>query len=141
MALHSSLGLALITILAIRFLYLRYTYGLGRFKGPLLASFTDAWRLFYNYRAVGKPYIDLHDRWGDIVRVGPNALSFRDPQAIRDIFGAGKNWGKVRTLRLCLLSGLSAKYTNRYRIIQVGLLLCQCGSLQRQICTHLILLH
>ena len=97
-------------MLAIRLLSLRYTYGLRRFKGPLLASFTDAWRLFYNYRARGKPYIDLHDRWGDVVRVGPNALSFRDPQAIRDIFGAGKNWVKVRTLRLCLLSVVSAKF-------------------------------
>ena len=102
MALHSWLGLGLIVVLVIRTLSFRYTYGLCRFKGPLLASFTDAWRLVYNYRAIGKPYIDLHDRWGDIVRVGPNALSFRDPQAIRDIFGAGKNWGKVRTIGLGL---------------------------------------
>lgn len=95
-------------MLAIRFLSFRYTYGLSRFNGPLLASFTDTWRLLYNYRAIGKPYIDIHDRWGDVVRVGPNALSFRDPQAIRDIFGAGKNWDKVRTIRLRLLSGVPA---------------------------------
>ena len=107
---YSSLGLALITMLAIRILSFRYTYGLRHFKGPVLASFTDAWRFFYNYRAIGKPYIDLHDRWGDVVRVGPNALSFRDPQAISDIFGAGKNWIKVCTLRSYLLSGASAKF-------------------------------
>ena len=109
MAVHSWLGPTLIIMLAIRFLSFRYTYGLRRFKGPLLASFTDAWRSFYNYQSIGKPYVDLHNRWGDVVRVGPNALSFRDPRAIRDIFGAGKNWGKVRTLPLCLLSGVSAK--------------------------------
>lgn len=106
MALHSWLGLALITILAIRFLSFRYTYGLRHFNGPLLASFTDAWRLFYNYRNIGIPFRDLHDRWGEVVRVGPNALSFQDPQAIRDIFGAGKNWDKVRTAPVRLLNGV-----------------------------------
>ncbi|KAM0804317.1 cytochrome P450 oxidoreductase [Usnea florida] len=94
MALHSWLGLGLIVMLVIRSLSFRYTYGLRRFNGPLLASFTDAWRLFYNYRNTGIPFRDLHDRWGKVVRVGPNALSFQDPQAMRDIFGAGKNWNK-----------------------------------------------
>ena len=105
MALHSWLGLGLIVMLVIRSLSFRYTYGLRRFNGPLLASFTDAWRLFYNYRNTGIPFKDLHDRWGKVVRVGPNALSFQDPQAMRDIFGAGKNWNKVRTTRVRLLNG------------------------------------
>ena len=115
MALHSWLGLALVVMLVIRSLSFRYTYGLRRFNGPLLASFTDAWRLIYNYRAIGKPYIDLHNRWGDVVRVGPNALSFRNPQAIRDIFGAGKNWGKVRIIRLRLSSGIPAKLLTSFK--------------------------
>ena len=95
MTLHLWLFLFLVVVLAIRFLSFRYIYGLQRFKGPLLASFTDAWRFSYHFRRKGIPYRDLHDRYGDIVRVGPNVLSFRDPQAIREIFGAGVNWGKV----------------------------------------------
>ena len=106
MALHSWLGLGLIVTLVIKFFSFRYTYGLRRFNGPLLASFTDAWRSFYNYRTTGIPFRDLHDRWGKIVRVGPNALSFQDPQAMRDIFGAGKNWNKVRTTRVRSLNGV-----------------------------------
>lgn len=94
MTLRSWLGLALIVTVGIRFLSFRYIYGLRRFKGPLLASFTDAWRFVYHCRNTGIPFRDLHDRFGDVVRVGPNVLSFRDPQAIRDIFGAGKNWDK-----------------------------------------------
>ena len=95
MALHSWLLPFVLVVLAVRFLSFRYIYGLHRFKGPLLASFTDAWRFAYHFQRQGIPYRDLHDRFGDIVRVGPNVLSFRDPQAIREIFGAGVNWGKV----------------------------------------------
>lgn len=98
MTVHSWLGLALFVAVGVRFLSYRYTYRLRRFKGPLLASFTDAWRFFYYCRNTGIPYRDLHDRFGDVVRVGPNVLSFRDPQAIHDIFGAGKKWAKVRTI-------------------------------------------
>ena len=106
MALRSWLGLALIVTVGIRFLSFRYIYGLRRFKGPLLASFTDAWRFVYHCRNTGIPFRDLHDRFGDVVRVGPNVLSFRDPQAIRDIFGAGKNWDKVRTIQVRSLRGV-----------------------------------
>ena len=80
---------------AIRFLSYRYTYGLRRFNGPLLASFTNVWKLLYCWRNTEIPLRNLHDHYGDIMRIGPNTLSFRNPQAIRDIFGAGKNWAKV----------------------------------------------
>ncbi len=97
MTLHWWFSIALIVTLGIRFLSFRYIYGLRRFNGPLLASFTDVWRFLYHVRKQGVPFRDLHDHYGDIVRVGPNVLSFRDPQAVRDIFGAGLNWGKVRS--------------------------------------------
>lgn len=110
MALRSWISLALVLTVGIRFLYSRYICGLRRFKGPLLASFTDAWRFSYNCRHTGIPLRDLHDRFGDIVRIGPNVLSFRDPQAIRDIFGAGKNWSKVRTIHVRLLRQCRPKF-------------------------------
>ena len=91
---HVWLGIALFAA-AIRFLSFRYTYGLRRFNGPLLASFTNVWKLLYCWRNTEIPLRNLHDRYGDIMRIGPNTLSFRNPQAIRDIFGAGKNWAKV----------------------------------------------
>ena len=109
MELRSWILLALSVTAAIRFLSFRYIYGLQRFKGPLLASFTDAWRAFYYYSNTEIPFGDLHERFGDIVRIGPNALSFRDPQAIRDIFGAGKTWKKVSGIRVALLKWVSVK--------------------------------
>ena len=93
-----SLSLCLLAVL-IRLVSFRYTYGINKFRGPVLASFTDLWRAAHAYRGTLFPLRDLHDKYGDVVRIGPRALSFRDPRAIKDIFGAGKNWEKVRITR------------------------------------------
>ena len=90
-----SFSLSLLAVL-IPLISFRYSYGIHKFRGPVLASFTDLWRLIHAYRGTLFPLRDLHDTYGDVLRIGPRALSFRDPQAIKDIFGAGKNWEKVR---------------------------------------------
>jgi hypothetical protein len=38
---------------------------------------------------------DIHEKYGDIVRVGPNELSFADPKAIHEIYGPGGSSQKV----------------------------------------------
>lgn len=85
-------------ITVVHIVSLRYRNGLGRFNGPFLASFTNLWRMCHaysnNYRA---PMVHLHEQYGDVVRVGPNVLSFAQPQAIKDIYGPGKVWAKVCT--------------------------------------------
>lgn len=81
-----------LALVIIRLLTFRYTYGIRRFNGPYLASFTDAWRVFYYCSNIKLPFQELHEQHGDIVRIGPRALSFAKPQAVRDIFGPGKNW-------------------------------------------------
>ncbi|KAH7012964.1 pisatin demethylase [Ilyonectria destructans] len=68
-------------------LYRRYWTRLSRFPGPFWASVTDIWRLFMVHR--GRPQEEqreLHQRYGDIVRLGPRTLSFANPQAIGDIY-------------------------------------------------------
>jgi hypothetical protein len=66
----------------------RYSRGLNEFNGPFLASFTDFWKVWYAKRSTQKQfYVDIHEKYGDVVRIGPNELSFSDPQAIRDIYG------------------------------------------------------
>ena len=81
-----------------RLLYFRYKKGFSKYNGPFLASFTDLWRVYYTYFNMGEfPMVDLHEKYGDIVRLGPNILSFTKPEAIKDIYGTGKAWNKVRT--------------------------------------------
>src|SRR3978361_699175 len=88
---------ALILMLSIIALLLsQYSHnGLQKHRGPFLASFTNLWRLCHAYRnSYSEPMIHMHEKYGDIVRMGPNVLSFRQPQAIKDIYGPGKHFKK-----------------------------------------------
>ena len=111
-----------------------YGHGIHTFKGPLLASLTDFWRFFYAYQGKLFPMRGLHDRYGSVVRVGPNALAFGDPQAVKDIFGAGKNWKKVNLSSGHVLRWLTCSCD------QVKSLRCQRCRFQRKMGTYFVLL-
>lgn len=73
-----------------------FNKGLNKYPAPSFASFTNWWRFFSV--AGGKPQFalqKLHDRYGDIVRIGPNALSFSDPEAVKAIYGLTNRLNKV----------------------------------------------
>ncbi|PGH05230.1 hypothetical protein AJ79_06841 [Helicocarpus griseus UAMH5409] len=72
-----------------------YNHGLDRFPGPFLARLTDLWRLIDVYgRRPDITHIKLHKQHGDVVRLGPNTLSFANPKALRAIYGLNKGYTK-----------------------------------------------
>ncbi|KAF3766843.1 cytochrome P450, partial [Cryphonectria parasitica EP155] len=85
--------------LVARCVYLLYFHPLARYPGPKLAALSEAWhnrnmtcgRGCFNVR-------ELHHKHGDVVRLGPNRLSFATPQAYRDIYGHVKH-GQDRFLK------------------------------------------
>ena len=74
-----------------------FTTGLNQIPGPYLASVTDWWRLYNVLVGRRQDVVQnrLHEQYGDIVRYGPNMVSFADPNAIKDIYGIGKPLTKV----------------------------------------------
>lgn len=73
-----------------------FNHGLNKYPGPLLASLTDWWRFIDVYnRRPDITHIKLHAKHGDVVRLGPNTLSFADPKAIKAIYGLNKGYVKV----------------------------------------------
>ncbi|KAL1845042.1 hypothetical protein VTK73DRAFT_1294 [Phialemonium thermophilum] len=73
----------------------RYHNGLNKYPGPFLASLTDWWRFVDVYRR--RPDIThqkLHAKYGSVVRLGPNCLSFSDPRAMKTIYGLNKGFIK-----------------------------------------------
>lgn len=74
----------------------KYKNGLNKYPGPSLAAYTNWWR-FFDVRAgqAEHTHIKLHRKHGDIVRMGPNVLSFADPRAIKEIYGLNKGYTKV----------------------------------------------
>jgi hypothetical protein len=86
------LGIAITAYLIIN----RFNNGLNRYPGPFLASLTDWWRFWIVYkRRPEVEHIRLHEKHGDVVRLGPNALSFSDPKALKTIYGLNKGFTKV----------------------------------------------
>ena len=76
----------------------KYHNGLQRYPGPFLASYTDWWRFFDVLgRRPDITQLKLHRKLGDIVRLGPNALSFSNPEALKTIYGLNKGFVKVNT--------------------------------------------
>lgn len=93
----SSLALLGAALLIVYFTFQRYQKGLRKYPGPILASVTDNWRLQDVWkRDAHITYQKLHQKYGDVVRVGPNALSFGQPGAVADIYGLNKGYTKVR---------------------------------------------
>ncbi|KAK5653322.1 hypothetical protein OQA88_9013 [Cercophora sp. LCS_1] len=73
----------------------RYHNGLNKYPGPFLASLTDWWRFWDVYkRRPENTHIALHKKYGGVVRLGPNALSFSDPDALKTIYGLNKGFIK-----------------------------------------------
>lgn len=74
----------------------RYYNGLNRYPGPFLASLTD-WVRFFDVwgRRPDITHRALHKKYGDVVRLGPNSLSFGDPKALKTIYGLNKGFIKV----------------------------------------------
>ncbi|KAK2774702.1 hypothetical protein FQN52_004231 [Onygenales sp. PD_12] len=72
-----------------------YNHGLNRIPGPFWAKFTDLWRFIDVYgRRPDITHIELHKKYGDVVRLGPNTLSFADPKALKAIYGLNKGYVK-----------------------------------------------
>ena len=75
-------------VLVLYALFNRYGRGLSRFNGPFLASLTSLWGVWHVWATADRPpYVHLHKKYGHVVRLSPNKLSFAQPAAIRDIYG------------------------------------------------------
>lgn len=72
-------------------------YRLSHIPGPFFARFTNIPRLLWvkSFNA-HRIHIDLHKKYGPIVRFGPNMVSVGDPREIGTIYSFKRPWPKVR---------------------------------------------
>ena len=74
----------------------KFWKGLNKYPGHWLAGYTNWWRFWDVWgRRHEWTMIHLHRKHGDIVRMGPNVLSFADPRVIKIIYGLNKGMTKV----------------------------------------------
>jgi hypothetical protein len=85
-----------LTLIA-RILYRYYFHPLALFPGPRLARVTNLHRLYFAWRRQPhKKHLALHARYGPVVRIGPNALSVSDPQALSTIYAHNSGFHKSK---------------------------------------------
>ncbi|KAF8750826.1 Cytochrome P450 monooxygenase [Rhizoctonia solani] len=80
-------GVLLITYYVVPYLLDPHNYR-RRFSGPWLASFTGSW--LANSATSGRHYqnlLELHNKYGKFVRVGPNHISIADADALEVVYG------------------------------------------------------
>lgn len=71
---------------------------LKKIPGPFLAKFSNIWRFLNHY---GQIHIEtqrkLHEKHGDVVRLGPTTVSLADTSLIKTIYNARGTFLKVRS--------------------------------------------
>lgn len=93
--LHVVLGLVFIIFSTSLWSYLR-SPTLIAIPGPLVAKFTNLWRLISAYRGLTAVYSRrLHERHGTAVRLGPNLVSLSDPKLIKTLYSFKGDYKKV----------------------------------------------
>ena len=87
-----------LTLVILLYLLVEPTYyGLENIPGPLIARFSNIWRLARKWRGDYLSTIrSLHNQHGSVIRIGPNIVSIADPMAIDSIFGVKADLRKVR---------------------------------------------
>lgn len=78
--------------------YNAYLHPLRKVPGPFLASVTELWRTTkYASGQWHQDIVDLHRRYGPVVRVSPNEVSFVDQTALEQVYGHATGTKKVIT--------------------------------------------
>ncbi|KAK1572961.1 cytochrome P450 [Colletotrichum navitas] len=68
---------------------------LKKFPGPVLAGWTNLWRLWQVISADYAPRVKrLHEKHGPVVRIGPNLLDIDYPELAKVIYGTDSKWKK-----------------------------------------------
>lgn len=89
---------AVVVLLFLLVLYNLFLHPLRNIPGPFLARSSPLWRLAKYFQGTWHDDIlDLHRKYGQVVRISPGEVSFTDQDAIKAIYGHGKHVTKVKT--------------------------------------------
>jgi hypothetical protein len=88
--------LLLVGLFVLSLVYNKLKPGLRNIPGPPIAAFTKLWRAYDVY--TGNSHLtalDVHAKYGPVVRMGPNHVSIADPALIPVIYTTKENFTKT----------------------------------------------
>ncbi|KAH7116309.1 hypothetical protein EDB81DRAFT_610578, partial [Dactylonectria macrodidyma] len=90
---------AVVGLFCLDVLYNIFLHPLSSVPGPFLAKFSQAWRNHKYFRGSWHDdTLELHRRYGNVVRIAPGEVSFVDEHALKSLYGHGKHVLKVSAL-------------------------------------------
>lgn len=73
----------------------RFLHPLSKYPGPFWASITNLWKFRECYTMdLPNRMCRYHEKYGEVIRIGPNDLAFNSPDAINPIYKAGRKMPK-----------------------------------------------
>ena len=90
-----TLGISLAFLLAVLHVWISWRH-LGHIPGPYLACITDFQRM--SWVKTKKAHLilqDVHEKYGEVVRIGPNNVTFSNPEAIPTVYTTRTGFPKV----------------------------------------------
>ncbi|RDW72725.1 cytochrome P450 [Aspergillus mulundensis] len=96
-----ALAVALLSYALYHLVHTFHWHPLAPFPGPRLAALTRFYRAYFDIswkHSFAHHLIELHNKYGDVVRIGPNELHFRTPAAYLEIFSPANRWDKEARL-------------------------------------------
>lgn len=89
----------LLSLAILNLLWNKFQPDLVRISGPTLAAYTKWWRFYNVYRKQAHlTAIELHQKYGPLVRIAPNVVSVGDPKMIPVIYTNKEEFTKVSKL-------------------------------------------
>lgn len=94
------IGLAVISIFALKVVYGLYTDRLQHIPGPLIARLTPIWYWYLTWKGIEcRAITALHKKYGPVVRIAPNEIDISDGAAINPIYVDNGGFMKSATYR------------------------------------------
>ncbi|KAM5363917.1 hypothetical protein ACJZ2D_011769 [Fusarium nematophilum] len=94
--------------LFIKVLINKFGGGLNKIPGPFLAGLTDWWRVFVVWgRRPELTHIELHKKYGPVVRLGPRTVSVGDAEAVKTIYALNAGFSDFYPVQQTIANGHS----------------------------------
>jgi hypothetical protein len=88
---------SLLLFVICRALYLVFLHPLSKVPGPRLAKITELWRTNRYIRGYWhRDILDLHRKYGPVVRISPNEVSIVSPELSKTVYSYSGGTQKVR---------------------------------------------
>ncbi|WPB08484.1 uncharacterized protein RHO25_013150 [Cercospora beticola] len=107
-----------VLLLLLHFLYNAFFHPLRNVPGPVAARFSSLWLNRRYFRGSWlQDVVRLHEKYGPVVRIAPNEISFVDEGALKELYGHGKPSQKTSWYDTWVIPGMGDSFfatTNRH---------------------------